>query len=237
MGNTFDVIIIGCGHAGAEAVLAASRKGVRCAVFCMDFTKAASMPCNPSIGGSAKGQIVGEIDAMGGVMGEAADNTFLQIKVLNRSRGPAVYALRTQNDKYEYPRYVQNKIKNVPNITIIQEEVVDLLITDQSITGVKTMNQTYMSNSVVMTTGTYLKGVTHIGLNNKPEGRMGESPSNRLSESLKRNGFELGRLKTGTPPRVCANSLSFEKMEKQPGDTEFYISLSEQKRNESRSSN
>ena len=110
MHNTFDVIVVGCGHAGAEAILAAARMGQKCAVFCLDFSKAASMPCNPSIGGSAKGQIVGEIDAMGGVMGEAADNTYLQIKYLNSSRGPAVQALRTQNDKYEYPKFVQNKI-------------------------------------------------------------------------------------------------------------------------------
>ena len=113
-------------YTGAEAVLAAARKGLRCAVFCMDFTKAASMPCNPSIGGSAKGQIVGEIDALGGAMGEAADNTYLQIKVLNRSRGPAVYALRTQNDKYEYPKYIQNKIKSYSNISIIEQEVLDI---------------------------------------------------------------------------------------------------------------
>ena len=105
MSSNYDVIIIGCGHAGSEAILACSRSGVKAAVFCLDFSKAASMPCNPSIGGSAKGQIVGEIDAMGGVMGEAADNTYMQIKCLNRSRGPAVHALRTQNDKYEYPKY------------------------------------------------------------------------------------------------------------------------------------
>ena len=105
MNKAYDVIIVGCGHAGSEAVLAAARIGLNCAVFCMDFSKAASMPCNPSIGGSAKGQIVGEIDAMGGIMGEAADHTYMQIKYLNSSRGPAVQALRTQNDKYEYPKY------------------------------------------------------------------------------------------------------------------------------------
>ena len=133
MSTIYDVIIVGCGHAGAEAALASSRIGCNTAVFCLDFTKAASMPCNPSIGGSAKGQIVGEIDALGGIMGEAADNTYLQIKRLNRSRGPAVHALRTQNDKYEYPKYVQNKIKSSPNISIIEEEVSQLIITNKEI--------------------------------------------------------------------------------------------------------
>ena len=136
MTKRFDVIIVGCGHAGAEAALAAARKGVQVAVFCLDFSKAASMPCNPSIGGSAKGQIVGEIDAMGGIMGEAADNTYLQIKYLNRSRGPAVHALRTQNDKYEYPKYVQNKIKSYSNISIFEVEIVDFILNQSSISGV-----------------------------------------------------------------------------------------------------
>ena len=187
----------------------------------MDFTKAASMPCNPSIGGSAKGQIVGEIDALGGAMGEAADNTYLQIKVLNRSRGPAVYALRTQNDKYEYPKYIQNKIKSYSNISVIEEEVLDILVEKNVVSGVKTAFADYLAKSVVITTGTYLKGLTHIGLENKPEGRMGELPSNDLSESLKRIGFKLGRLKTGTPPRVCSESLDYSVMSVEPGDQEF----------------
>ena len=158
-----------------KAILAAARKGAKCAVFCMDFSKAASMPCNPSIGGSAKGQIVGEIDALGGIMGEAADNTYLQIKYLNSSRGPAVQALRTQNDKYEYPKYVQEKIKSYKNIQIFEEEVIDLIITQDTVKGIKTSsNVVYSAKSIVITTGTYLKGITHIGLQNKPEGRMGK---------------------------------------------------------------
>ncbi len=219
--NKFDVIIVGCGHAGAEAVLATARMGLNCAVFCMDFSKAASMPCNPSIGGSAKGQIVGEIDALGGVMGEAADNTYLQIKYLNSSRGPAVQALRSQNDKYKYPKYVQEKIKSYDNITIIEKEVMSINLNDKQVEGVKTSdNIDYFSSQVVITTGTYMKGLTHIGDVKKSEGRMGEAPSVGLSDNLKQIGLNIGRLKTGTPPRLCANSLDFSKMVIQPGSIE-----------------
>ena len=222
MESKFDVIVVGCGHSGAEAILAAARMGLNCAVFCLDFSKAASMPCNPSIGGSAKGQIVGEIDAMGGVMGEAADNTYLQIKYLNSSRGPAVQALRTQNDKYEYPKFVQNKIRSYSNITVIESEVRDLIIKKNRILGVIAHdNHHFYSDSVVITTGTYLKGLTHIGLVNKNEGRMGEPPSNFLSSALKKLGLRLGRLKTGTTPRVCANTIDYSKMTSQPGDSRF----------------
>jgi tRNA uridine 5-carboxymethylaminomethyl modification enzyme len=219
---TYGVIVVGAGHAGVEAVLAAARKGVNCALFCLDFSKAASMPCNPSIGGSAKGQIVGEIDAMGGIMGEAADNTYLQIKYLNRSRGPAVHALRTQNDKYDYPQFVQDRIQSNDDITVIEKEVIDIWVNNGVVAGVKTAcGTTYMSPNVVITTGTYMKGVTHMGLINKPEGRMGEAPSNHLSLALKQLGFKLGRLKTGTPPRVCATSLDYGAMVSQPGDADF----------------
>lgn len=222
MKSTYDVIVVGCGHAGSEAVLAAARMGASCAVFCMDFSKAASMPCNPSIGGSAKGQIVGEIDAMGGIMGEAADHTYLQIKYLNSSRGPAVQALRTQNDKYEYPKYVQNKIQSYKNIQIIEEEISELIIENNVVRGVKTQtNACFYADATIITTGTYLKGLTHIGQTKKQEGRMGELPSNRLSESLKSHGLRLGRLKTGTTPRVCAKSLDYTKMTSQPGDSRF----------------
>jgi tRNA uridine 5-carboxymethylaminomethyl modification enzyme len=222
MSKEYDVIIVGCGHAGAEAVLAAARMGAACAVFCLDFNMAASMPCNPSIGGSAKGQIVGEIDAMGGIMGEAADNTYLQIKYLNSSRGPAVQALRTQNDKYKYPKYVQKKIKEQPNITVISEEVVDLIVENDAVIGVRTLaNGCFYAKSTVITTGTYLKGKTHIGLQHKEEGRMGEAPSNHLSTALTKLNIKLGRLKTGTTPRLCSKTLDYSKMTPQPGDARF----------------
>ena len=222
MNQTYDVVVVGCGHAGSEAILAAARRGSQCAVFCLDFSNAASLPCNPSIGGSAKGQMVGEIDALGGIMGEAADQTYLQIKYLNRSRGPAVQALRTQNDKYEYPKYVQNKIKSYENISIIEQEVTEILVSNAKVIGVKTAHgEIFESNTVVITTGTYLKGLTHIGKKNKNEGRMGEPPSNQLSNSLTFHGLKLGRLKTGTTPRVCAESLDYSKMSIQPGENKF----------------
>lgn len=220
MNRVYDVAIIGCGHAGSEAALAAARTGADVIVFCLNFNLAASMPCNPSIGGSAKGQIVGEIDALGGVMGLAADATYMQIKRLNQSRGPAVHALRTQNDKYQYPSFVQNIIKKQKNIHILEEEVIDFNVTQSRITHVICASgKMFHVKTCVITTGTYLKGVTHIGFTNKSEGRMGEPPSNDLSNSLKTLGLRLGRLKTGTTPRLCANSLDFTKMDPQPGDT------------------
>lgn len=220
--DRYDVIVVGAGHAGSEAALAASRKGASVALICLDFSKAASMPCNPSIGGSAKGQMVGEIDAMGGIMGEAADQTYLQIKSLNRSRGPAVHALRTQNDKYVYPAFVQRRIQSTPNITVIEQPVVDIMVSGDAVTGVRCASgDVVTATSVVITTGTYLKGITHTGLVQNQAGRMGELPANDLSNSLLRLGFSLGRLKTGTPPRVCETSLDYDLMTIQPGDNEW----------------
>ena len=215
----FDVLIVGAGHAGCEALLAAARLGLKTAVFSLSKDTIAKMPCNPAIGGSAKGQMVAEIDALGGEMGLAADETAIQIKVLNHSRGPAVRALRSQNDKYRYSDYFKDLVFSQENITFITEMVTDILVENKRVIGLKTNQDTlYMATSVVVTTGTFLNGKIHIGLYDQAAGRMGEKPALGLSESLTKLGFRLGRLKTGTTPRLDANSLDRSKMIIQEGD-------------------
>ena len=215
----FDVLIVGAGHAGCEALLAAARLGLKTAVFSLSKDTIAKMPCNPAIGGSAKGQMVAEIDALGGEMGLAADETAIQMKVLNHSRGPAVRALRSQNDKYCYSDYFKDLVFSQENITFITEMVTDILVENKRVIGLKTNQDTlYMATSVVVTTGTFLNGKIHIGLNDEAAGRMGEKPAIGLSDSLKRLGFRLGRLKTGTTPRLDSNSLDKSKMIVQDGD-------------------
>jgi tRNA uridine 5-carboxymethylaminomethyl modification enzyme len=216
-----DVIIIGGGHAGVEATLAAARLGCSVTLCTMDPEKIGWMPCNPSIGGPAKGQIVGEIDALGGEMGRAADITSLQIKILNRSRGPAVQCLRSQNDKYDYQAHMQTCIKNNKNITLCSEEVFGLLFEGKKVVGIRTKTGKEISaNAVVITTGTFLNGIMHTGLDQSPGGRVDEAPAESLSDSLRKH-FRLGRLKTGTPPRLEHSSIDYEKMTLQPGDNEF----------------
>lgn len=216
-----DVIIIGGGHAGIEAALAAARLGSQVTLCTIDPDKIGWMPCNPSIGGPAKGQIVGEIDALGGEMGRAADLTSIQIKILNRSRGPAVQCLRSQNDKYDYKTHMQDVIRNHSNITLCSEEVFGLLYDDTIVKGIKTKSGLDIhAKAVVITTGTFLNGVMHTGLEQSPGGRIDEAPAESLSESLRKH-FKLGRLKTGTPPRLDHKSINYSKMSLQPGDNEF----------------
>ncbi|MEK9656871.1 MAG: tRNA uridine-5-carboxymethylaminomethyl(34) synthesis enzyme MnmG [bacterium] len=218
--NKTDIIVIGTGHAGIEAALAASRMGCKVIMFTINKENIGLMPCNPSIGGPAKGQIVGEIDALGGEMGKAADATMLQMKVLNRSRGPAVQCLRSQNDKIEYQRYMQRIIQNNINITVIEASVDELLIENNHIQGVKASQKTYKAKAVIITSGTFLKGLMHTGNEQKKGGRVGEPPASSLSDSLKKH-LKLGRLKTGTPPRLDKDSINYKKLRIEPGDDQW----------------
>lgn len=217
----YDVIVIGSGHSGIEAASASARLGAKTMMCTIDIEKIGLMPCNPSIGGPAKGQIVGEIDALGGEMGLASDKTNIQMKVLNRSRGPAVQCLRSQNDKHDYSAYMKNRMLNLENLTVKEAMVNDLIIEDDQIKGIKTAdNETILAKTVVITAGTFLKAKMHIGLDASSGGRIGESSSDKLSEGLK-SVFRIGRLKTGTPPRLDHHSIDYSKLEIEPGDNEF----------------
>ncbi len=218
----YDVIVIGAGHAGCEAAAAASRLGCKTLVLTLNLDTIGLMPCNPSIGGPAKGQIVGEVDALGGLMGLAADQTFIQMKILNRSRGPAVQCLRSQNDKYHYNQWMKKTMMGLPGLDIRQDAVLELLTQGDEIRGIKTQTgKVFEAKTVVVTTGTFLKGKIHVGLHNFSAGRAGEFSSEGLSDSLAKLGLRLGRLKTGTTPRLDARSIDVSRMTVQPGDPEF----------------
>lgn len=216
-----DVIVIGSGHAGIEAALASARQGCKTLMFTINLDNIGLMPCNPSIGGPAKGQIVGEIDALGGEMGKAADETHIQLKILNRSRGPAVQCLRSQNDKYDYKTYMKNKVINQENLTVKQAEVYGLIIEDNTVKGIVThLGKEVYASCVIITTGTFLKGRMHVGLNSFPGGRISEHSAESLSDSLQKT-FRMGRLKTGTPPRLDTRSIDYDRLLVQPGDPTF----------------
>ncbi len=219
--NHYDVIVIGTGHSGVEASLSSARMGCKTLAITINIDNIGLMPCNPSIGGPAKGQIVGEIDALGGEMGLASDSTFLQMKVLNRSRGPAVQALRAQNDKRLYNLYMKKKLCNQDNLDVKQAMVRDLILENNQTYGIITdLGKHYFSHCVVITTGTFLKGRMHIGLTSFSGGRVGEFSSENLSDTLTKH-LKLGRLKTGTPPRLDGRSIDYDKMLIQPGDPQF----------------
>ncbi len=210
MKKTYDVIVIGAGHAGVEAALICAKKQKRVALINLSKTNIATMPCNPSIGGPAKGNIVREIDALGGYMGKAADATYLQMKLLNSSRGPAVRALRAQIDKIEYSKYMANIIEQTKNLDLIVGLVKTIIINDNKACGVILKdNQQIMAHSVILTTGTYMSSLVLRGTESKVEGPDGSITSNNLSEQLKNLGFNLIRLKTGTPPRILKDSIDF----------------------------
>jgi len=219
MEENFDVIVIGAGHAGVEAALAASRMGVKTALFTINKDKIAEMSCNPAIGGLAKGQLVREIDALGGEMAKAADKTCIQFKVLNSKKGPAVRALRAQADKKEYRLYMKKACENQNNLSLIQAMVETITTNDKGVKGIVTSdNKICSARAIVVTTGTFLNGLIHIGLESSPGGRRDDPPSIKLSESLRSLGLTLGRLKTGTNPRVDRKSLDFSKFIPQQGD-------------------
>lgn len=215
----YDVVVVGAGHAGCEAALAAARLGLETIIFTVSVDSIALMPCNPNIGGSSKGHLVREIDALGGEMGKNIDKTFLQSKMLNVSKGPAVHSLRAQADKAEYSRSMRKVLQNQEHLTIKQGEVTELIVEDETITGVKTYTGAiYHCKAVVLCTGTYLKARCLTGESITHTGPNGLQAANYLTDSLKANGIEMFRFKTGTPARMDQNSIDFSKMEPQYGD-------------------
>ncbi|MBD2161152.1 tRNA uridine-5-carboxymethylaminomethyl(34) synthesis enzyme MnmG [Limnothrix sp. FACHB-1083] len=218
--DDFDVIVVGAGHAGCEAALAAARLGCKTLLITLNLDKIAWQPCNPAVGGPAKSQLVHEADALGGEIGKIADRTYLQKRVLNASRGPAVWALRAQTDKREYAAEMKQVVENQPNLLIREAMVTDLILgNNDEIIGVETyFGVAFRCRSVVLTTGTFLGGIIWVGNKSMPAGRAGEFAAVGLTDTLKRLGFETDRLKTGTPARVDRRSVDFSKMEPQPPD-------------------
>jgi len=220
----YDVIVVGAGHAGCEAALAAAKLGMKTACFAINLDSVANMPCNPNIGGTAKGQLVREIDALGGIMGKIADKTTIQSRILNTSKGPAVYSLRAQIDRRRYQIEMKKTLERQDNLDLIQSEIVELLLDEgnKRVTGVVThTGRIFMCKAVILTTGTYLKGKILIGDVSFPSGPDGLFPANRLSDNLRKLGIELLRMKTGTPARVNGRSIDFSKMTEQKGDDEI----------------
>ena len=217
----YDVIVVGAGHAGCEAALACSRMGKKTLLITININNIADMPCNPSIGGSAKGIVVREIDALGGEMGRNADKTLLQIKMLNSSKGPAVRSLRSQADKVTYKKEMLKTLQSTPNLTIKEAIVADILVEDNKIYGITTEDgKTMYSEACILTTGTYLKADILVGDSRTPEGPHGEKRAKFLSDNLEKLGFKLLRLKTGTPPRIERSSIDFSELKKEDGDDE-----------------
>ncbi len=215
----FDVVVIGGGHAGCEAAAASARMGARTAMVTHRFATVGAMSCNPAIGGLGKGHLVREIDALDGLMGRVADQGGIQFRVLNRRKGPAVRGPRAQADRKLYAAAMQAAIKAIPNLDVIEAEADDLVIADNRICGVKLADGRELScASTVLTTGTFLRGLIHIGEKQIPAGRVGEAPAMGLSQTLERFGFTLGRLKTGTPPRLDGRTIDWKNLEMQPGD-------------------
>ena len=215
----YDVIVIGAGHAGCEAALASARMGCATLMLTLDLDKIALMPCNPAIGGVAKGHMVYEIDALGGQMAQVIDQTGIQFRMLNASKGPAVQGNRAQADKHQYKTEMRRVLEAQNHLTIAREEAEELIVEGGVIRGLRTaQGNEYQARAVVITTGTFLRGLIHLGMTSHPAGRVNEKPSNRLSESFLACGFEVARLKTGTPPRLLRGTIDFSKCDVQYGD-------------------
>ncbi len=220
----FDVVIIGGGHAGCEAAAASARLGVNTALFTHRFDTIGEMSCNPAIGGLGKGHLVREIDSLDGVMGEVADKSGIQFRLLNRSRGPAVRGPRTQSDRSLYKKFMQKKLVNYCNLTIFSDAVINFIFDNNDIIGFKTQSgKEIKSSKLILTTGTFLNGLIHIGDEKTPAGRFDEKPSTGLSEQLEKYSFKIGRLKTGTPPRLDARTINFQNLEEQYADDDPYF--------------
>ncbi|WP_320956594.1 tRNA uridine-5-carboxymethylaminomethyl(34) synthesis enzyme MnmG [Enterocloster asparagiformis] len=217
--ETYDIVVVGSGHAGCEAALACARLGMETIMFTVSVDSIALMPCNPNVGGSSKGHLVRELDALGGEMGKNIDKTFIQSKMLNESKGPAVHSLRAQADKQEYSRQMRRTLENTEHLTVRQAEVSELVVEDGVIKGVKTFSgAVYRAKAVVLCTGTYLRARCIYGDVSNPTGPNGLQAANHLTESLRANGIEMFRFKTGTPARVDKRSIDFSRMEEQFGD-------------------
>jgi len=221
---TFDVVVIGGGHAGCEAAAASARLGVNTALFTHKFETIGEMSCNPAIGGLGKGHLVREIDALDGLMGEVADKSGIQFRLLNRSRGPAVRGPRTQSDRSLYKKYMQKKLTNYCNLSIFSDTVIEFIFNKNFVNGFITRSgKTIKTSKLILTTGTFLNGLIHIGDNKTPAGRFNENPTTGLSEQLKKYQFKIGRLKTGTPPRLDSRTINYQNLEEQLPDEEPYF--------------